>query len=122
MADYELNNPEIVQMIKDVIEEDNKFDLKMIDVPDIQVVRAFGKSSNSYADVRKIGHPASLFTNKRWLITFYDIFEDLTPDKQKIVVLHELLHIDIEHDKLKKHDVEDFKYILEKYGVSWETK
>jgi len=56
------------------------------------------------------------------LISFYDIFDDLPKDKQKIVVIHELLHIDAESEKLLKHDIEDFRAILENYGINWQNE
>ena len=38
-----------------------------------------------------------------------------------ILLFHELLHVGVFEDKLyvRQHDLEDFKIIIEKYGVHW---
>ena len=49
----------------------------------------------------------------------------LDRDQKKILLHHELLHIGIEETKgelkyrVVPHDVEDFRLILEKYGLDW---
>lgn len=123
MAHYEVDNENIVRMLKEVLASENgkKFEFFRFNATDIQCVRVKGKKTNSYADVRKIFFPASLYTNKKWLISFYDSFDDLPEEKQKIVIMHELMHIDIDKEKLKKHNVEDFREILEIHGINWET-
>ena len=39
----------------------------------------------------------------------------------KILILHELMHIGVDGDKLycKNHDITDFKCIIDKYGTDW---
>lgn len=52
--------------------------------------------------------------------------EDLTEEQIRIVILHELLHVGIRIDKdgeeeyyVKPHDVEDFRMLIERYGIDW---
>ena len=52
--------------------------------------------------------------------------EDLTEDQIRIVILHELLHVGIRIDKdgeedyyVVPHDVEDFRLLIERYGIDW---
>ena len=51
--------------------------------------------------------------------------ERFTDEQIKILILHELLHIGIEVDGNEEkyycypHDVEDFRAIIEKYGIDW---
>lgn len=52
--------------------------------------------------------------------------EDLTPEQIRIVILHELLHVGIRLDKdgnedyyVVPHDVEDFRLLIERYGIDW---
>lgn len=118
---YRLENPEIESLAKKVIEKD-VLGLGSIDVKDLQFVRVVGKDAKKYADIRKIGYPANLFTGKIFLISFYDIFEALPIEKKEIVVVHELMHIDTANDKIKKHDIEDFRDIIKTYGIDWEIK
>lgn len=42
-------------------------------------------------------------------------------EQLKILIFHELLHIGIEEDKfvIRPHDLEDFKVIIQKYGIDW---
>ena len=118
---YDLDPLIIVELAKKILNE-NKFNFDLIDILDIQFVRVIGENPKKYADIRKISYPASLFTHKKYLISFYDSFEDLTLDKKEIVIAHELMHIDAEHEKLIQHDIQDFRQILEIYGVNWEKQ
>ena len=51
--------------------------------------------------------------------------ERFTDEQMRILVLHELLHVDIEKDgneeryRCAPHDVEDFVAIVKKYGLRW---
>lgn len=52
--------------------------------------------------------------------------EKFTEEQMKILLFHELLHIDIvfnpdgtETYSLKGHDLEDFKLIIDRYGTEW---
>lgn len=51
--------------------------------------------------------------------------EHFNEDQMRILILHELLHVGIEVDGNEEkyyvvpHDVEDFKVILERYGMEW---
>jgi hypothetical protein len=53
--------------------------------------------------------------------------ENLTEEQIRIVILHELLHVGIkpnfdtggEDYYVKPHDVEDFRMLIEKYGIDW---
>ena len=50
----------------------------------------------------------------------------LSADQIRIVMFHELLHVGIEPGpdgdesySVRKHDLEDFKLIIDKYGTEW---
>ena len=51
--------------------------------------------------------------------------ERFTPEQMRILIFHELLHVGIEKDgneetyRIIPHDVEDFKEILDRYGIGW---
>jgi predicted metallopeptidase len=52
----------------------------------------------------------------------------LSEEQIKILLFHELLHIGIDYGtdggeiySVKKHDLEDFKVIIDKYGTDWAT-
>ncbi len=51
-----------------------------------------------------------------------------TKEQIKVLLLHELMHIGVditEKGNLKKylvpHSIQDFRYILEKYGLNWDA-
>lgn len=52
--------------------------------------------------------------------------EDLSEEQLKIVMLHELLHVGIEENdsgdevySIIPHDIEDFRLIIDRYGLDW---
>lgn len=53
--------------------------------------------------------------------------ERLTDDQLKIVMYHELLHVGIRKDGneeqyyVREHDIEDFRDILDRYGLDWSS-
>lgn len=48
--------------------------------------------------------------------------ECLTEEQLKIVMFHELLHIGEDYESVTPHDLEDFKYIIDRFGVDWAKK
>ncbi len=51
--------------------------------------------------------------------------ERLTEKQLEIVILHELMHVGIENDGneelyfVEQHDIEDFRTIIDRYGLDW---
>lgn len=75
-----------------------------------------------YADCRKLGESVRAYLPFDFLITFYEHNTGLLNENQKrLLMLHELSHIGIGQRglRIKPHDVEDFSFILEKYGLDW---
>jgi len=66
---------------------------------------------------------AELINNVSYIIILNeDLIAVTTPDYQKLedaVLLHELLHINESMDGLVKHDIEDFKFMLDTYGTGY---
>ena len=60
-------------------------------------------------------------------ITLYEPnIEDFTEEQIKILLFHELLHVGIritdsgyEDYYVKPHDIEDFRLIIDRYGIDW---
>lgn len=80
-----------------------------------------------HADCEKIADSKRWAIDADFVITVYKPnVETFSEAQLKILLLHELMHIGIEFTekgKLKKylvpHSVQDFRYILEKYGFDW---
>jgi hypothetical protein len=76
----------------------------------------------TFADCRKLGEVYKAYLPFDFIITFYYFnSEQLNENQKKILMLHELKHIQINERGLsvKPHDIEDFKDILDKYGNEW---
>ena len=43
----------------------------------------------------------------------------MTEDQLKILLFHELLHIGRDYESTTPHDLEDFKIIIDRFGVDW---
>ena len=50
--------------------------------------------------------------------------KDLSAEQIAVVILHELLHVGVDDDTkyVKRHDLNDFKMIIERFGVNWSDK
>ena len=104
-----------------------------------QVKIAFLESDQSKkADKDKLvlGECEKVAAKNKWAINYdftITLFKNnligLTLDQIKIVLFHELLHIGIEQGpdgdegySVSKHDLEDFKVIIDRYGTDWAAK
>lgn len=45
--------------------------------------------------------------------------EGMTQKQLKILLFHELLHIGQDYDSINSHDINDFKYIVARFGADW---
>ena len=80
-----------------------------------------------------MGECEKVAAKNRWAINYdYTItlykknLVGLSADQIRIVMFHELLHVGIEPGpegdeiySVRKHDLEDFKLIIDKYGTDW---
>lgn len=89
--------------------------------------RVYGKCSIARAPFDQF-----LMADNEQVNYIIEIFEDsveelgLTPDEKakflKMVLLHELYHIELDDAgkwKIRKHDIEDFRWMVEKWGYVW---
>ena len=88
------------------------------------------KRSNNkevYADTMLINDKLKQFINIDFLITFYmGNTEALDTDRMEILMYHELSHVGYdpgkegaERYKIIPHDVEDFRKVIDKWGLDW---
>jgi hypothetical protein len=97
-----------------------EFDIK------IGYIRAY-ESKNSkgrpmFAECRKISGSYQAYLPFDFLIAFYDPnVIILTENQQKIVMYHELRHIEMTPQgfTIRPHDIEDFENILREHGLNW---
>lgn len=125
-------NTNYEEMAQELI--DNEPELAYI--KDSQVKIAFLESDQSKkADKDKLvlGECEKVAAKNKWAITYdftITLFKNnligLTLDQIKIVLFHELLHVGIEQGpdgteiySVRKHDLEDFKTIIDRFGTDW---
>lgn len=91
-----------------------------IEMDKVLFLKETEKSPKKYADVRKVAAPYTFMTEYKFIVTFYEPPMMGLGDAQKVmVVYHELLHIDPSFEKLRKHNMEDFRELVAIYGVNW---
>lgn len=86
------------------------------------------KLGPTYADCEKVSASKRWAIDSDFIITVYiPNVARLTEEQKKLLMLHELMHIGIKYDKqgeltpfIVPHSVQDFRYILEKYGLDWD--
>lgn len=85
------------------------------------------------ADKLVLGECEKVAAKNKWAINYdftITLFKNnlvgLSADQIRIVMFHELLHVGIEpgpdgdeNYSVRKHDLEDFKLIIDKYGTDW---
>lgn len=91
------------------------------DINKILFLKETTKSPKKYAETRKVVSPYTFITSVKFIITIYEPCVCSMNDAQlHLLMLHELMHIDEDFEKLVKHDLEDFKVIIAKYGANWD--
>lgn len=102
----------------------NKFpdNFSTFDVDQILFLMETTKSPKKYADVKKVQPPYTYITNVKFIITVYEKnILDFSDAQMHALVLHELMHIDENFTKLVKHDLEDFRAIVDLFGSNWDS-
>lgn len=72
------------------------------------------------ADCEKVKDKYAELIPYDFIITFYK--NDVPEEKHELLMMHELMHVGWEDGKAKirQHDVQDFKAIIEAYGTDWD--
>ena len=122
---------EYEQMADEVIEEHE--DLHWIRKANARigyVSSMIEKQSNGryvYGECMKVKEIYQLYAPYDFLIVLYEPnISHLDREQLQILLYHELLHVGISFDgtefKIRPHDVEDFRTVLERYGLDWAKK
>lgn len=80
-----------------------------------------------HGECEKVQNKNQWAINYDFTITlFYPNNIGMGPDQLRVLLFHELLHIGIEQGpegdeyySIRKHDLEDFKTIVDRFGVNW---
>jgi predicted metallopeptidase len=75
----------------------------------------------TFAEIMPIRFPATLYTDKVFVIVVYPVFTTIAEKDKELIMYHELLHIQPDDpSKLRDHDIEDFRDMIEQFGLDWE--
>lgn len=105
-------------------------------IKDSRVKITYLESDSTKKDGRErlvLGECEKVAAKNRWAITsdftitlFRNNLVGLSEEQIKTVIFHELLHVGIEPGadgeetySVRKHDLEDFKEIIDRYGTDW---
>lgn len=122
---------EYEQMADEVIEEhEDLYWIRKANARIGYVSSMIEKQSNGryvYGECMKVKEIYQLYAPYDFLIVLYEPnISHLDREQLKILLYHELLHVGISFDgaefKIRPHDVEDFRTVLEQYGLDWAKK
>lgn len=113
---------------------DTETELAYIKGSDVQITY-LESDANKKADKEKVvlGECEKVAAKNKWAITsdftitlYVPNLVGLSAEQIRIVLFHELLHIQIDVDSegkevysVRKHDLEDFKTIIDRFGTDW---
>ena len=127
MADKREISDHYTELAREVIEEHEElFDLMLGDVTIVYLSSTHKKRSKGKI---VLGQCEKVADKNKWAIpcdftiTLFDRnMEGASDECVKKVLFHELLHVGVDEDGFKyvrPHDLEDFKAVVDKYGVNW---
>lgn len=95
---------------------------------DVTIICLSSGHEKKKGDKKVLGQTEKISEKYKWgipcdftITIFEPNIEGFTEDQLKILILHELLHIGVDAERLfiKPHDLEDFKAIIDKFGTDW---
>lgn len=91
-----------------------------IELDKVLFLKEDSKTPKKYADIRGVRSPFTFMTEYKFIMTVYEQVCASMNDAQKVMLIyHELLHIHSDFEKLRKHNLEDFRELVAIYGVNW---
>lgn len=92
-----------------------------IELDKVLFLKEIEKSPKKYAECKAVRPPYDFITEYKFIIIVYEPNTlGLTDAQKTMLVYHELLHIDVDFYKIRKHNVEDFRELVSTYGVNWD--
>ena len=124
MSDFRRISEEYQQICDELIQEKEEFEA-LKDVTIICLASDLEKKTNGKVI---LGQTEKISDKYKWgipcdfTITFFEPnISHMTNQQLRILMYHELLHVGVEEDRLfiRPHDPEDFKAVIEQFGVNW---
>ena len=109
------------QEIADAIIEKFPISMGHIEIDKVLFLVETEKTPKKYADCRKVSYPYDFLSDYKFIIIFYENnIQVMSEAQQNMLCFHELLHIDDDFNSIRKHDLEDFRVLVGKYGSNWD--
>lgn len=95
---------------------------------DVTIICLSSGHEKKKGDKKVLGQAEKISEKYKWgipcdftITIFEPNIEGFSDDQLKILILHELLHIGVDAERLfiKPHDLEDFKAIIDEFGTDW---
>lgn len=131
MSDNRRINEEYAKIGSELIESEDV----LIDIRNSQATIIYLESDYAKTDKGKavLGQCERIQDKYKWgipadftITLFQPNIEGKSPEAIRRIILHELLHVGIdfkddstESYSIKPHDIEDFKYLIDKWGTNW---
>ena len=117
--------PELQELAEEVLRE--RPEMKDLLNAQIKYVWAEGNKKKGkgyvYGQCHKISEKERIVTNYHFIITFYEIAHECSPEALKLLMTHELKHAGFDASTGKTwiidHDLQDFKELVESNGIDW---
>lgn len=116
LYEYDENVKLIAQ---EVIKNEPKFEYINLDKVVFCKINKIIKSGHILGKISHLGKRAEFLTGKRFMMEMPEAFYDLNEKQKMIVVAHELCHIHEDNENLIDHDIGEFRYIIDTYGLDW---
>ena len=112
------------QMAQDLIESEEKLAyLRNADTTIVYLKSTHKKKSKGrliFGQCEKVQEKNKWGIPADFTITIFEPnVTDFTNDQLRILMFHELMHIGTDLNSVTPHDLEDFKYIIDRFGVDW---
>lgn len=115
--------PDVYDLLNKVITSFDRF--KFINPSHFLIVFKKKGKSSWVANIRKLSDHIKLYLPGKHVLLMISMIEwdMMSPSKKTAVIFHELLHLAFHEGKYKmvKHDVQDFRELVQKLGMDYEN-
>lgn len=131
--DYEKDDKELKELAESIIAESDALAILRDYLHEVRIgyqwseKKKFKDGGVVYADCEKVKAKLKEFIEYDFIITFYDSARELSENAKRVLMYHELRHVGIKEASngditfyIVPHTLQDFKEIVEKYGMDWE--
>lgn len=124
MADKRIVSEYYAELAKELIDEEEE--LAYLREPPVTIMYLESTHKKKSGGKLVYGQCEKVQEKNKWgipadftITIFQPNTEGMREEQLKILLFHELLHIGRDYDSVTPHDLNDFKYIVARYGADW---